>query len=175
MVRTQNTPASTPAPGRITTATVLSSHFKDGATVPDFIEVEGRIYTGDRDQAELRELLERSRLHDIITRAGKEVSQAHFQLWSLDRDTYEKQCLAALRAAGRFLVDQREYDLVRAMYLTLRERDETTDVVMNTIRRDAYRANDEYRFFLGDKWETYLESVARNERADAAAEATSAA
>ena len=151
MVRTQNTPASTSAPGRITTATVLRSHYKDGAYVPDFLEVEGRIYTGDRDQAELRELLESSRLHDIITRAGKEVSQAYNQLWALDRDSHEKRCLAALRAAGRFLVDQREYDLVRAMYLTLRERDATTDVVSNTIRRDAYQANDEYLFFLGEQ------------------------
>ena len=158
-------------PGRITTATVLSSHFTDGATVPDFIEVEGRIYTGDRDQAELREILERSRLHGIITSAGKEVSDAYTQLWALDRDSYGKQCRAKLRAVGRFLVDQRENDLVRALYLTLRERDATTDVVMNAIRRDAYQANDEYRFFLGEKWETYLESVTRNEKAEAEAEA----
>jgi len=162
-------------PGRVTTATVLSNHYKDGATVPDFLEVEGRIYTGGRDQAELREILERSRLHGIITRAGKEVSDAHTQLWALDRDTYGKQCLAALRAVGRFLVKQRENDLLKAMYLTLRERDETTDTVMNTICRDDYQANDEYRFFLGEKWETYLESVARNEKVDAEAEATSAA
>ncbi len=150
-------------PGRITTATVLSSHYKDGATVPHFIEVEGRIYTGDRDQAELREILERSRLHNIITSAGKEVTQAYNGLWALDHDAHEKQCLAALRAVGRFLVDQRENDLVRALYLTLRERDATTDVVMNTMCRDAYQANDEYRFFLGEKWETYLDSQAPDE------------
>ena len=122
--------------------------------MPDFLEVEGRIYTGDRDQAELREILERSRLHGIITRAGKEVSDAYTQLWALERDSYGKQCLAALRAVGRFLVDQREYDLLKTLYLTLRERDATTDMIMNTICRDAYQANDEYRFFLGEKWET---------------------
>ena len=118
-----------PAPGRITTATVLSSHDKDDAYVPDFLEVEGRIYTGDRDQAELREILERSRLRGIITRAGPAVMQAYTQLEALDRDSYEKRCLAALRSVGRFLVNQREYDLLRATYLTLRERDETTDTI----------------------------------------------
>ena len=171
MVSTQNKPASTPAPGRMTTATVLSSHFKDGATVPNFIEVEGRIYTGDRDQAELREILESSRLHDIIIRVGKEVTQAYNRLWALDQDSHEKRCLAALRAVGRFLVDQREYGLLKTLYLTLRERDETTDTVMNTIRHDDYQANDEYLFFLGEKWESYLESLARNEKGDAEAEA----
>ena len=152
-----------PATGRITTATVLRSHYKDGATVPHFIEVEGRIYTGDRDQAELREILERSRLHGIITSAGKEVSDAYTQLWALDRDTHGKQCLAALRAVGHFLVNQRENDLLKALYLTLRERDETTDTIMNTMCRDAYQANDEYLFFLGEKWETYLDSQAPDE------------
>ena len=155
---------------RVTTATVLWSHHKDGAYVPDFIEVEGRIYTGDRDQAELREILERSRLHGIITGAGKEVSQAHSQLWALDRDSSEKRCLAALRAVGHFLVNQRENDLLKVLYLTLRERDETADTLMNTIARDAYQANDEYLFFLGEKWETYLASVTRNEQVDAEAE-----
>ena len=156
-------------PGRTTTATVLSSHHQDGATVPDFIEVEGRIYTGDRDQAELREILERSRLHGIITSAGKAVSDAHAQLWLLDRDAYGKQCLAALRAVGHFLVNQRENDLLKAMCLTLRERDETTDTIMNTMRRDDYQANDEYQFFLGEKWETYLESITCNDKVGAEA------
>ena len=58
------------------------------------------------------------------------------------------------------------------LYLTLRERDETADTIMNTIARDAYQANDEYLFFLGEKWETYLASVtsvARSEKGDAAA------
>jgi len=159
-----------PAPGRITTATVLSSHYKDDAYVPDFLEVEGRIYTGDRDQAELREILERSRLRGIIAHAGTAVMQAHIQLEELDRRTSEKRCLAALRSVGHFLVNQREYDLLRATYLTLRERDETTDTIMTTIRRDDYQANDEYLFFLGEKWETYLESVVHNENVDAEAD-----
>ncbi|HXI15711.1 MAG TPA: hypothetical protein VNM48_05010, partial [Chloroflexota bacterium] len=102
---------------------------------------------------------------------GKEVSDAYTQLWALERDRYGKECLAALRVVGRFLVDQRENDLLKTLYLALRERDETADTIMNTMCRDAYQANDEYRFFLGEKWETYLESVALNEKADAEADA----
>ena len=175
MVSTQNKPASTPAPGRITTATVLTSHYKDGATVPNFVEVEGRIYTGDRDQAELRDILERSRLHDIITRAGKEVTQAYNGLWALDHDAHGKQCLAALRAVGHFLVNQREYGLLKTLYLTLRERDETTDTIMNAIRRGAYQANDEYLFFLGEEWQGYLNSQAPDEGEEEADEKVDAA
>ena len=159
-------------PGRTVTATVLSSLYKDGATVPYFIEVQGHIYTGDRDQAELRELLEYSRLHEIIARAGKEVSQAYNGLWALGHDAYEKRCLAALRAVGHFLVNQREYDLLKTLYLTLRERDATTDVVMNAMRRGDYQANDEYRFFLGEQWETYLASQAPDEGEEEAEEST---